>query len=92
MSVFVLPLSTSSSPSAKADTYMPAQTAAEYSGYNLQYIRRLLVSGAIEGVKVGQVWLVKVSSLNEYLNSIRKTSDRRFGPRVYQEYIESQES
>jgi hypothetical protein len=32
---------------------MPAQIAAEYSGYNLQYIRRLLASGAIEGVKVG---------------------------------------
>jgi hypothetical protein len=60
MSVFVLPVNTSSSPSDKADTYMPVQTAAEYSGYNLQYMRRLLVSGAIEGVKVGQVWLVKV--------------------------------
>ena len=62
MSVFVLPLHNSSSPSTKADTYMPAQTAAEYSGYNLQYIRRLLVSGAIGGVKVSQVWLVKVST------------------------------
>jgi hypothetical protein len=58
----------------------------------LQYIPRLLVSGAIEGVKVGQVWLVMVSSLNEYLNSIRRTSDRRFGPRLYQEYIEIKES
>ena len=65
---------------------------SEYSGYNLQYIRQLLVSGATEGVKVGQVWLVKVASLNEYLNSVRQTRDRRFGPRVYQEYIESQES
>jgi len=58
---------------------MPAQAASEYSGYNLQYIRRLLVSGAIEGVKVGQVWLMKVSSLNEYLNSVRRARDRRFG-------------
>ncbi len=56
MSVFVLPLNTSSSPSAKADTYMPAQTAAEYSGYNLQYIRRLLVSGTIAAViRLGQL-------------------------------------
>ena len=54
MSVFVLPLNTGTSPSAKADTYMPVQTAAEYSGYNLQYIRRLLVSGAIEGVNAWQ--------------------------------------
>lgn len=55
------------------------------SSYNLQCIRQLLASGAIEGVKVGQVCLVKVSSLNEYLNNIRKTRDRRFGPRVYQD-------
>ena len=92
MSVFVLPHSNGNSSSTKADTYMPAQAASEYSGYNLQYIRRLLVSGTIEGVKVGLVWLVRVSSLDEYLSSIRKTNDRRFGPRVYQEYIESQES
>jgi hypothetical protein len=31
--------------SASANIYMPAQDAATYSGYNLQYIRRLLNSG-----------------------------------------------
>ena len=77
--------------SAGSDTYMPAHDAAAYSGYNLQYIRRLLSSGAIEGVKVGHVWLVKVASLDSYLKSVRKTNDRRYGLRVYQEYIDEKE-
>ena len=73
--------------SEQPETYMPVQEAAEYSGYNLQYIRRLLNRGAIKGRKVGQVWLVKVSSLDEYLASIQGFDDRRYGPRVYQQYI-----
>ncbi len=76
--------------SASANIYMPAQDAAAYSGYNRQYIRRLLNSGTIDGIKVGQVWLVKVASLDAYLKSVRQSNDRRFGPRVYQEYIEGQ--
>ncbi len=92
MGVFLLPRSSSAVSSDPPDAYMPAQAAAEYSGYNLQYIRRLLSSGSLEGVKVGQVWLVKIASLDAYLKSLRKTDDRRYGPRVYQEFIERQES
>ena len=92
MGVFLLPHSSSAVSSDQPDAYMPAQAAAEYSGYNLQYIRRLLSSGSLEGVKVGQVWLVKVESLDAYLKSVRKSDDRRYGPRVYQEFIEKQES
>jgi hypothetical protein len=77
--------------SSEPDTYIPVQDAGTYSGYNLQYIRRLLSSGIIEGIKVGQIWLVKVASLDAYLKSVRKTNDCRYGPRVYQEYIEEKE-
>ncbi len=91
MGIFLLPHTSSIASSDQPDTYMPAQAAADYSGYNLQYIRRLLNNGSIEGRKVGQVWLVRVASLDNYLNSVRKTDDRRYGPRVYQEYIERQE-
>jgi len=80
-----------SSPTASVDTYMPVKEAADYAGYNTQYLRRLLQSGSLEGIKVGQMWLVKAASLDEYLNSIRNADDRRYGPRVYQEYIERQE-
>jgi hypothetical protein len=36
------------------DNHMSVQAAAEYSGYNVQYLRRLVRRGEVEGVKVGQ--------------------------------------
>jgi hypothetical protein len=63
------------------------QAAAGYSGYNVQYLRRLVSAGAIAGVKVGPVWLVQVASLDAYLQRVQRTADRRFGPRLYQEYV-----
>jgi excisionase family DNA binding protein len=66
------------------DNHMSIQAAAQYSGYNLQYLRRLLRAGAIKGLKVGQVWLVKIASLDAYLEQVRALGDRRYGPRVYQ--------
>lgn len=71
------------------DNHLSIQAAAEYSGYNVQYLRRLVQSKVIKAVKIGQMWLVAVDSLNDYLKSVREAGDRRFGPRVYQEYVES---
>jgi hypothetical protein len=31
------------------------KVAAFHSGYNIQYLRRLLCSGALEGIKIGQM-------------------------------------
>ena len=72
------------------DNHMSVQAAAEYSGYNLQYLRRLVRGGEVAGVKVGQMWLVQVASLDAYLRRVQSTDDRRYGPRVYQTYINSQ--
>jgi excisionase family DNA binding protein len=72
------------------DNHMSIQVAAEYSGYNLQYLRRIVRKGEVEGVKVGQVWLVNLASLDAYLKRVQNTDDRRYGPRVYQTYINSQ--
>jgi excisionase family DNA binding protein len=73
------------------DTHMSVQAAAEYSGYNVQYLRRLVRRGEVEGVKVGQVWLVAIASLDAHLKRVQSTDDRRYGPRVYQAYINGQE-
>ncbi|MBN1428198.1 MAG: hypothetical protein JXB07_07425 [Anaerolineae bacterium] len=43
-----------SSKTAPVDVYLPIKAAAEYSGYNTQYLRRLLQSGLLQGDKVGQ--------------------------------------
>ena len=55
--------------------------AAEATGYNIQYLRRLLRSGALKGVKIGQMWLIDMGSLETYLHHVGTTTDRRCGPR-----------
>jgi excisionase family DNA binding protein len=53
------------------DNHLSVNDAAEYSGYNLQYLRRLVRAGAIRAVKIGQMWLVDIRSLDAYLRSVR---------------------
>jgi excisionase family DNA binding protein len=48
-------------------------------GYNQQYLRRLLRDGRLEGIKVGQVWLIKLASLEAHLRSRQMEQDRRRG-------------
>lgn len=88
MSVFLEPQDVSTG--VVLDNYMSIDAAAEYSGYNPQYFRRLMRRGAIKGLKLGQVWLVEIASLDAYLKDVRETRDRRYGPRVYQEYAKEQ--
>jgi excisionase family DNA binding protein len=61
--------------------HLTVQNAAEVTGYNIQYLRRMLRSGALEGRKIGQMWLIEVDALEEYLKHVETTSDRRCGPR-----------
>ena len=53
--------------------------AAECSGYSLQYIRRLLRTGKLAGLKLGQQWLVEMESSSSYLDKVEKSHDNRFG-------------
>ena len=73
------------------DNHMSIQAAADYSGYNTQYLRRLVSTGIIRGTKIGQIWLIEVSSLDAYVQQAQGATDRRFGPRVYQTFIQTQE-
>jgi len=61
--------------------HITVQAAANATGYNIQYLRRLLRSGALKGIKIGQKWLIKANNLEAYLNRVENTSDRRCGPR-----------
>jgi excisionase family DNA binding protein len=61
--------------------HISVQAAAETTGYNIQYLRRLLRSGALKGVKIGQMWLIEMDALEAYLEHVETTSDRRCGPR-----------
>lgn len=61
--------------------HITVQAAAEATGYNIQYLRRILRSGALSGVKIGQMWLIEMDALEAYLMHVEDTSDRRCGPR-----------
>jgi hypothetical protein len=61
--------------------FISVQAAEEATGYNIQYLRRLLRSGTLEGIKIGQIWLIEVQSLESYLQRVESTSDRRCGPK-----------
>jgi excisionase family DNA binding protein len=63
------------------ENYIPVKAAAEYSGYSLQYLRRLLRLGKLEGIKIGQVWLIAMASFEAYLENANHSADQRFGPK-----------
>jgi hypothetical protein len=61
--------------------HISVQAATEISGYNAQYLRRLLRAGKLDGRKVGQIWLVNLTSLQEYFGSALSSNDLRYEPK-----------
>ena len=55
--------------------------AARYSGYSVQYLRRLLRSGGVGGLKIGQLWLIEMNGFSNLLGKMTKDGEKRFGPR-----------
>jgi excisionase family DNA binding protein len=53
--------------------------ASKITGYNSQYLRRLLRNGKLTGIRVGQTWLIKLISLANYLTFMSDADDRRCG-------------
>lgn len=68
-------------PGVVTDSCVTAQAASDLTGYNIQYIRRLCYAGKLEAIHVGRSWLIKVASLQHYLNEVVPHGDGRFGPR-----------
>lgn len=69
------------SPEVVLEKLISVKAAAECSGYSIQYLRRLLRNGRLEGIKIGQVWLIQVASFDHYLRNGHMQRDRRCGPR-----------
>ena len=63
------------------NNHISVQVAASYSGYSLQYLRRLLRKSKIEGAKIGQLWLVEKGALDIYIEQAQDATDQRFGPK-----------
>ena len=63
------------------NNHTSVKEASTLSGYSLQYIRRLLRLEHLSGIKIGQVWLVEIDSLNAYLTFALNSNDQRFSPK-----------
>ena len=57
------------------------KAAAFHSGYNVQYLRRLLRVGRLTGMKLGQTWLIDKRTFEAYQENANHTKDKRFGPK-----------
>lgn len=55
--------------------------ASAETGYAEEYLRRLIRNGKIEAVQIGPAYLLRVSSLKQYMKDIQSTGDARTGPR-----------
>lgn len=65
--------------------FLTVRSASEISGYNQQYLRRLLRNRVFQLRKIGQIWLIDKKSFMDYLKSANKSKDERFGPQLFYE-------
>ena len=49
--------------------HITIHAAAEVTGYNIQYLRRILRSGALKGYKIGQMWLMDMDAGNSIIKA-----------------------
>ena len=59
------------------EKHLSVKAASETLGYNKQYLRRLLRAGRLEGIKIGQVWLIKLASLEAHLRKAQLSRNQR---------------
>ncbi len=63
------------------DDWITSTEALEITGFNPDYLRRILRGGKVVARKWGREWQVSKSSLLKYLRSAEKSPDKRRGPR-----------
>lgn len=65
---------------SKMPDWITTEEAAEISGYHVNYIRRLMRQGKLNGRKAG-VWWIDKASLRAYLELVEDLGPKRFDPR-----------
>ena len=63
-----------------SNEYLTVKTAAKISGYNQQYLRRLLRGDVFRSKRLGQIWLIDRDDFLSYLHNAIQSEDKRFGP------------
>jgi excisionase family DNA binding protein len=61
--------------------WMTVSEAAEISGYNAEYLRRLIRNEIIDFRMFGFMYQVNRKSLLKYLKEAEKKSDKRYSPK-----------
>lgn len=61
--------------------WMSTEEAADYSGYDIEHVRRLIRQGKVDAVKKGRTWWISVNSFTNYVEAMRASEDRRAGPK-----------
>ena len=61
--------------------WLTVNEAAKLSGYNPEYIRRLIRNGKIEHRKFSFIYQVNRESLLDYLKKAGSLTDKRFSPK-----------
>jgi len=63
-----------------SNEFITVRTAAEISGYNNQYLRRLLRENILKSKRLGQIWLIERKGFVEYIKHEKRSNDKRYGP------------
>lgn len=59
--------------------YLTVQDAAKKLGFHVDHVRRMRRQGDLEAIRVGHIWLISKSSIEEYM---KKTAGmEKFDPR-----------
>lgn len=57
------------------------EEASRMTGYNKEYLRRLIRDGKIEAVRFGPAYAIKKDNLLDYIKNAKGSGDKREGPR-----------
>lgn len=61
---------------------LTVREASQQSGYNPEYIRRLIRQKKIKGDLIGQMYFIEPESLWAYVEAMHRSDDPRSGPKV----------
>jgi excisionase family DNA binding protein len=64
-----------------AEDWITTAEAADLSGYHVDHVRRLVLSGKIKAQKFGRDWQVSRKSLLDYVHEAEKLGAKR-GPKL----------
>jgi len=70
-------------PGFLTESHISVLAATKITGYNAQYLRRLLRNKKIRGTKIGQIWLIKIKSFADYIQQAEQSSDQRYGAKPF---------